>query len=144
MVAVDYSPAVAEPTPEVRGSSMTELLSGILSDAQTLIRQQMGLIRAEFLEDLRHTRQMAQCFGLGTVLIAVGLVMLLVAGVNLVESLTGWPAWVCWASFGGASMFLGAVSMFVGSRILAKYNPLPDKSFNALQENVSCLTNPQK
>jgi hypothetical protein len=115
-----------------------------LSDAQTLIRQQMGLIRAEFLEDLRHTRQMAQCFALGTILIAVGLIMLLVAGVNLVEALTGWPAWICWAGIGGASVLLGAISMFVGSRILAKYNPLPDKSFHALQENVSCLTNPQK
>ena len=126
---------------EPRGSSLTELFSGIISDAQLLFRQQVELIRAEFLEDLRRTRQVAQCFGLGALFLGVGLVMLLVATVHLLEQLTGWPAWASWASVGVASLLIGALAIVFGSRILASYNPLPDKSLHALQENVSCLTN---
>ena len=136
--------ATKEPSHNTGGSSMTELLSGILTDAQTLIRQQVGLIRAEFVEDLRRTKQIAKCFAIGALFLLVGIVMLLVAGVHLVQYLTGWPEWAAWASVGVTTIILGIVAIVVGSRILAKHNPLPDKSFHALQENVSCLTNPPK
>jgi len=133
-----YHEEAVAPTGQLSG-----LVSGILDDAQSLIRQQMSLIRAEFVEDLRRTLQVAQCFGAGIGLLALGTVMLLVSGVYLLEYLTAWPLWSCWAAIGGGSIVLGAITLFVGARILASYNPLPDKSFNAFQENVSCLTNRQ-
>lgn len=129
--------------PVAKTGNLSELVSGILTDAQSLFRQQIELIRAEFLEDLRRTRQVAQCFGAGILLLAVGAVMFLVASVYLLEHLTGLPLWACWAIVGGGSLVAGAMTLFVGSRILASYNPLPNKSFHALQENVSCLTNRQ-
>ena len=49
----------------------------------------------------------------------------------------------CWAAVGGAAVALGAIAFVVGGRILGTYNPLPDKSLNALQENVSWIANPQ-
>jgi uncharacterized membrane protein YgdD (TMEM256/DUF423 family) len=129
---------------DTRGANLTELFSGILSDVQTLVKQQVGLIRAEFLEDLRRTKRVAQCLAIGAIFLVVGTIMILVAGVYLVQYLTGWPEWAAWASVGGTSILIGAISVIVGSRILTTYNPLPDKSLHALQENVSCLTNPQK
>lgn len=126
------------------GMSLTELASGILTDIQQLVKQQMNLFRAEFSQDLRRTRQVAQCFGIGIFLMLFSAVMLVVAGVHLLEHLSGWPAWACWAIVGGVSLVCGLVALIVGSRILSSYNPLPDKSFTALQENVSCLTNRPK
>ena len=127
-----------------KGSSLTELFSGIIADAQLLFKQQVTLVRAEFLEDIRRTRQVAQYFGIGALLLSVGVVMILVAVVYLVQHLTGWPEWASWAAVGAVILVLGGISMIVGSRLLASYNPLPDKSFNAIQETVSCLTNPPK
>ena len=124
--------------------NLTDLVSGILNDAQQLFRQQIELVKAEFKEDLRRTRQVAQCFGLGTAFLTVGGVMLLVASVYLLEALTGLPLWADWAIIGGASAVIGLIAMAIGKSILASYNPLPDKSFHALQENVSCLTNQPK
>ena len=49
-----------------------------------------------------------------------------------------------WGIIGGTVVVLGIIAAVVGGRILASYNPLPDKSFNALQENVSWITKPQK
>ena len=144
MILTEEKPVDKISESDPRGSSLTELFSGIIADAQLLFRQQIELIRAEFFEDLRRTRQVAQCFGLGALFLAVGVVMLLVAAVHLVERVTGWPAWASWASIGAAALLLGAVCAIVGARIWASYNPLPDKSLHALQENVSCLTNPPK
>ena len=127
-----------------KGSNLTELFSGIIADAQLLFRQQVELVRAEFLEDIRRTRHVVQFFGTGALLLSVGVVMLLVAGVHLLQQLTGCPAWASWAIVAGIALLLGGISIIVGSRLLASYNPLPDKAFNAIQETVSCLTNPQK
>lgn len=129
---------------ESGGSNLTELFSGIISDAQLLFKQQIQLVRAEFVEDLTRTKQVAKCYGLGGLLLTVGLVMLLVASVHLLEYVTHWPMWVCWAAIAGASLLLGGISVFMGSQIWKSYNPLPDKSFQALQENASCLTNQPK
>jgi hypothetical protein len=82
----------------------------------------------------------AQCFGIGMFLLAFSAVMLIIAGVHLLESMTGWPAWACWATVGGTSLVCGVIALIVGGKILSSYNPLPDKSLHALQENMSCLT----
>jgi hypothetical protein len=124
--------------------TLSELASGILNDFQALLKQQMQMLRSEFRQDLRRTRQVAQCIGLGIFLLTVSLGLLLVAGVHLLASLTGWPMWACWGSVGGFALVAGIVAIVVGLRILKSYNPLPDQSLHALQENVSCLTNRPK
>jgi len=125
---------------ERQPTSLTDLASGIMADFQQLLKQQMSLFRAEFSQDLRRTRQVAQCFGVGIFLLAFSGVMLIIAGVHLLGHLTGWPMWACWATVGGVALLCGAIALAVGARILSSYNPLPDKSFHALQENMSCLT----
>ena len=130
--------------PDANTPSLSELASGILNDVQDLLKQQMQLLRTEFKQDLHRTRQVAQCIGIGIFLLAVSAGLLLVAGVHLLASLTGWPMWACWGSVGAVSLISGAIAIVVGLRILKSYNPLPDKSLHALQENVSCLTNRPK
>jgi hypothetical protein len=130
-------------TPE-QHQSMTELVSGIVSDAERLFRQQIDMVRAEFKEDVRHTRQIAQYMGIGIGLCALGVGMLIVALVHLLNWIfPALPLWACWAIIGGLALVAGVVAVYVGARILAKNNPLPDKSFQALEENVSWITNRQ-
>jgi len=130
----------AENEVERHNASLTDLASGIMADFQQLLKQQMNLFRAEFSQDLRRTRQVAQCFGIGIFLLAFSAVLLIIAGVHLLATLTGWPMWASWASVGGISLLCGAIALAIGAKILSSYNPLPDKSFHALQENMSCLT----
>ena len=79
MPATAYEPETGyqEHTP-----TLSELASGILNDVQDLIKQQMMLLRSEFKEDLRRTRQVAQCIAAGIFLVAISAVLLLVAGVQ--------------------------------------------------------------
>ena len=38
-------------------------------------------------------------------------------------------------------LVLGLIGLFAGRRIFQKNNPLPDKTLNALEENVSWIAN---
>lgn len=123
--------------------SVTELVSGIVSDAERLFRQQIEMVRAEFKEDLRRTKEVVIYMSAGVALAALGVAMLLVALVHVIHEFAGLPLSASWAIVGGVALVLGAVGVFVAARILASYNPLPDKSLHALQENVSWIANRQ-
>jgi len=122
----------------------TRLVSGILDDATTLIRQNIAMLRAEVREDLRKTTEAAKYMGLGSALAALGGLFLVISLVPLL----GWlapslPPWACWAIVGGVLLVIGGITFVIGRSLLRSFSPLPDKSLNALQENVSWITKPR-
>jgi len=140
----DSGPAVATATAPDGQPSLTELVSGIVSDAQTLIRQQVVMLRAEIKEDMRRTKDAAKFMGLGIGLAALGGLFLVIGLVYLLQWLApSIPEWGCWMIVGGVLVVGGLVAVYAGQRMFASFNPLPDKTLNALQENVSWITNPQ-
>lgn len=141
----DPGPGAGTATATGDQPSLTDLVSGIVSDAQTLLRQQVVMLRSEFKEDMRRTKEAAKYIGLGATVAAVGGLFLVVSLVYLLLELTAprLPEWACWAIVGGVLVGGGLIAMYVGKRIFESFNPLPDKTVNALQENVSWITNRQ-
>lgn len=132
-------------TPASSARKVSGLVSGIMDDAQLLLKQQVHMIRAEFQEDMQQTKWVAQCFGIAGVLFALGLVLIMFALVHLIRALfPEMPEAAAWAIIGGVSLLLGGLSLFLGIRIMNAYNPLPDKSYRALTENLSWITKSQK
>lgn len=127
-------PAQTEPT-------VTELVSGIAEDAERLIRQQYQMLRAEIREDVRWTKSAIKYLGLGAVGVMAGAFFLLVAAPLFLNWLFNLPPFAGWAIIGGALLILGAIALFVGKRIFERHNPLPDKTLNALEENLSWIAN---
>jgi len=122
-------------------ASIADLLSGILNDAQTLIKQQAAMLRAEIREDFRRTGDVARYMSAGAALAVVGALFFLVSLVHLLHYLVpAIPMWGSWAIFGGLFLVAGAVAIYAGKRILDSYNPLPDKTLNALEENLTWKT----
>jgi hypothetical protein len=123
---------------------MTELVSGIVSDAQTLLRQQVVMLRSEMKEDMRRTKEAAKYMGLGATLAALGALFLLIGSVYLLNWLApDLPLWGCWAIVGGVLLVAGLVAIYAGKRVFDSFNPLPDKTAHALQENLTWMTNRQ-
>jgi hypothetical protein len=125
-------------------ASVTTLVSGIISDAQDLLKQQVELFKGEVREDLRKTREAGTVLGLGLVVCLVGAILL---GLMLVH-LLAWadPAitmWGCYAICGGAILAIGIGLCFAGVAKFNSFNPLPDKSAQALKENVQWITKPK-
>jgi hypothetical protein len=135
----------ATPAPATNQSTMSDLISGILSDAKVLFRQQIDLFRAELQQDVSRTKTAVKYFSGGFIALAVGAIFLLIGSVFLLEALfPNLPRWGAWAIVGGGLFLGGMISLFVAKRIFDHTNPLPDKSFNVLEENLSWLMNPRK
>lgn len=133
----------AEPTADTTNpSSLTELVSGIVSDAQTLIRQQVTMLRAEVKEDVRRTKDAAIYMGIGAGVAALGSLFVVIGLVYLLNwFVPGLPLFACWMIVGGVIVLGGGIAFVVGKRLFNSFNPLPDKTINALQENLSWITN---
>ncbi len=142
MTAID--PAIDHEATTVDSTSLTRLVSGIIDDATSLIGQQASMLRAEIREDLRRTKQAAKYLGFGLGLVAVGGLFLAVSLVPLLGSLApSLPTWACWAIVGGALLLLGGIALVIGRTIAESFNPLPNKTLAALQENVTWITKPR-
>jgi len=129
--------------------SLSSLVTGIVSDFQDLIKQQLQLTRKEIEADLRKTREAASLW-------VAGLVTLLLGGFTgclMLAHLIHWlaspapadpaavPLWACFlivfAVLGTAGWFL----ILAGSKKIQSVHPLESPASEALKENVQWLTN---
>jgi len=138
--APDTPLPAATPSPSPVAGTVTGLVSGILDDAQTLVRQQIEMLKAEVKEDFRRSKRAAEYAGLGIVLLTVGFLGVVTALANLLHEQFAFSMWASWGITG--TIFLAAGGAFAATSyiLLERFNPLPDKTFNALQENLSWKT----
>lgn len=139
-------PAMSTPPPpngNGANGGVTTLVSGILDDAQKLVRQQVDMLKAEVREDFRRSKRAAEFGSMGIVLLTVGLLGLVSALAFFLHEHYQFSMWASWGIIG--LIFLGAgMALAVTSYILLeRFNPLPDKTFHALQENLSWKTEPK-
>ena len=123
--------------------TLTKLVSGILDDAQTLARQQFAMLKAEIREDLKHSRQAAEFGATGIVLLTVGMLGLVTALAHFLHEYYQFSMWASWGITGLLFTALGGAAAATSYVMLNRFNPLPDKTFNALQENLSWKTEPK-
>ncbi len=123
-----------------QSESVTELLSGIINDAQTLVRQQAEMLTAELREDFKSTARAAQFGAVGVVFTTVGVLGLTTALAYLLHEHYAIEMWVSWGIVGGVAVFIGLGSTWISHTLLQLFNPLPDKTFNALKEQYTWKT----
>jgi hypothetical protein len=120
--------------------SVTSLLRGIVSDAQDLFQQQLALFRAEIKDDFRKTVGILIAIGSGAFLVSIGAALLCFMVVYLLNSLVpALPLWGCFGIVGGCVALVGGIVAYVAMAKFKTFNPLPDESVQALQENVQWI-----
>jgi hypothetical protein len=121
---------------------VTKLVGGIIEDVQELFKSQLELFHSEIKDDLRRTKEAS------TLLVAAGLVLMLggiflgLMLVYLLHEMVGLPLWGSFGIVGGVFAALGVIFYVVGKDRFASFNPLPDKSVEAMKENLQ-WTNPK-
>jgi H+/Cl- antiporter ClcA len=125
-------------------ASVTSLVSGIINDAQELLKQQFQLFKQEVREDLRKSREAALVLGLGIALGLIGAILLAL----MLAHLLAWaapqmPLWVCYGICGGVIFAIGLGLYVAGLAKFDSLNPLPKESARTLKENVQWITNPK-
>jgi hypothetical protein len=121
---------------------MTQLVTGIVHDAQELTRQQLALFKSEIQSDLARTKEAALAIALGLSVFVLSAIMLCFFLVYLLYWAA--PAVTLWGWFGIVGLglaILGGAMMYAGRKKFETFNPLPDQSVQAMRENVQWLTN---
>lgn len=124
--------------------SVTGLVTGILTDAQELIKQQLALFRAELQADLQKTKEIALSLVIGLSILFLGGILLSI----MLALLLNWiwpplPVWACFGLIGALLIGAGAAFCYAGKKTMDSFNPLPDQSVEALKENVQWITKPR-
>jgi len=120
---------------------ITPLISGIIQDAQTLLKQQLSLFQTEVKQDLRRTRDAAIPLVAGVAVVFLAAILLCF---TLVYALVWiWPQLSLAAAFGIVTLILGlfgGVLLFMGKSKFDSFSPLPDKTLEGLKENIQWKT----
>jgi hypothetical protein len=122
-------------------TSVTGLCKGIIDDVQELTRQQFALLKQELKEDMTRTRHAAIPMVVGLVVGLIG-ALLLGHALALILVALGLAPWAGYLIVGAVITGVGAGLFVAGQAKFASFNPLPDRSLEALKENVQCLTHP--
>jgi len=126
--------------PVATNGTLTSLVSGILDDAQKLVRQQFEMLKAEVQEDIQKTKRAAEYGGLGVVLLTVGFLGLVSAIAFFLHEEFQFTMWASWAITSGVFIVLGIALAMSSYYLLERFSPLPTKTFQALQENLQWKT----
>lgn len=132
-MSVDLKPAPND--------SMTTLVTGILTDAQDLVKQQFKLFKHEVRSDLNKARDASLLFGAGVGLGLAGVLLLGVAAAYLLERLTALPLWTCFGICGLVFVAAAGGLCYAAAHKFESVTPVPEESVQALKENVQWITN---
>jgi len=143
MAGIDNAPIAQTPAATESPGSVTTLISGILNDFQKLGKQQIDMLKSEFQEDLRRTKRATEFGGLGIVGMTVGGLALVACLVFVLHEQFQITMWASCLIIGGLLTGAGVALGLTARNLFESFNPLPDKTFNALQENLTWKTQPQ-
>lgn len=127
---------------EGQDASVTALVTGIISDAQTLFKQQLDLVKHEIREDVSKAKEAAASLALGFGLAAVGGLFVCTMLVFLLQK-TGLDLWACFGIVGGVMLVVGLVLTYLAKKEAETINPLEGESAKALEENVQWIAKPK-
>jgi uncharacterized membrane protein YqjE len=121
--------------PEYVQASIGSLIRGILTDMQTLIREEIALARAEIREQAGRARTAALSFGIAAAALAFGAIFLLVAIALGIAYLLGWPAWTGFLIMALLLCIGGYFTLSSGRKQLANVHAVPEETVTTLKEN---------
>jgi len=121
--------------------SMASLLGGIVSDIQTLVRQEIRLAKAEMMREWDKAKIAAGSMLVGATLLALGTVLLSVAVVCVLHEVAELPWWASFLIVGGVLTGLGAMFFLTGRSQAANVNVTLPQTTETMKENVEWIRN---
>jgi len=130
----------AELKPTSSEQSMASLVGDIISDAQSLIKQQFELLGREVQLEVQRAKTAAISLGVGIAVATVGGFLLLMMIVHLLAANTTLPLWGCYGVVGGTLAALGAGFFLFGRKEASDVTLAPPpQSAESIKENWQWL-----
>ena len=131
-MAVDQAQTDTQP-------SMASLVSGIINDAQQLIRQEVTLARREMQEELNKAKAAAISFGVAIPFVVFGALMLCFMVERLLE--LALPGWASFAIVGVVLILVSVVLFLMAKNKVNKISLVPRQTVETMKENVQWIKN---
>lgn len=119
----------------VHNESIGGLVRGILTDLQTLIREEIALARTEIREQAGKARAAAMSFGIAAAALMFGGTFLLIAIATAIADLLGWPVWTGFLIVAVLLTLVGFVTLSAGRKQLQTFHAVPEETVSTLKEN---------
>lgn len=119
--------------------SLSTLLSGVIGDAQELVRKEITLAKEEFKGEINKAKDGAVSLGIGVGILAVGGLLLVLALVYALEALTPLPLWASYLIVGGLFAIVGFFLLQRGRSRIAEVDPVPHQTISSVQKDVETL-----
>jgi drug/metabolite transporter (DMT)-like permease len=121
------------------GFGFSSLVSGILDDAKTLMRQEVQLLRDEVKLEISKAGRAASGFGIGAAVGAVGALFLLLMLVHGLNEWFSWPLWVCYGLVGAALAAIAITFIVKAQSLAGTLHTTPQRSLHTMKENVQWI-----
>jgi len=119
--------------------SVSQLISGIVSDAQVLVRQEIALARQEISEEISNAKQAGIKLGIAGGVLAIGGLLLILALAQAIADLLNWPTWAGYALVGVGLAIVGYFLFSAAQKQIKDVRPIPEQTVETLKENVEWI-----
>lgn len=120
-------------------TSVAQLLSGIVADAQELVRKEIALARQEVREELTAAKSAGIKLGIAGGVLAVGGLLVVLAIAQGIADLFNWPAWAGYALVGVVLAIAGGILFSAAQRQIKEIRPMPERTVETMKENVEWI-----
>ena len=126
---MNSAPYNSEPT-------LTQLVSGLVSDTKLLLRQELALAKHEIQEEVSKTKTALACLGAGIGIAVIGGLLFIGMLVHLLSALTEWPLWICYGIVAGICVIAGAALLYGGKKQMSDIAVVPSQTVETMKENI--------
>jgi uncharacterized membrane protein YjfL (UPF0719 family) len=119
--------------------SISTLVSGIVGDAQTLIRQEITLAREEIREEITKAKDAGIKLSIAGAVLAVGGLLIVLTLAQALADLLNLPVWVGYGIVGVVLGIAGYILLSSARTNMKQINPVPEKTVETLKENVEWI-----
>jgi hypothetical protein len=119
--------------------SIAHLLSSLIGDAQTLVRRELDLAKAEIAGEIDMARQGAIMLGAGIGAAAIGGIFLLVALAEALVRFDILERWLAYLIIGAVLAVVGSIALAVGIQRFKRVRPMPQESIDSLRQDATWL-----
>jgi hypothetical protein len=124
---------------QAEAPSMTSLVTGIINDAERLVRQEILLARREMQSELDKAKVASVAMGVGvglSLLASAALFGMVIALLNLVL-----PLWACFLIVAVVLAIGAGIVLGIGVQQVRQIHVVPPQTAETLRENVQWLQN---
>ena len=129
----------AAPGDRANDATVSDLISGLVNDAQQLVHREIDLAKREVAIEVDKVKQGAVALGIGAGLAVIGALLLGQMLVYLVQTLTGLSLWVSYLIVGAIFAIGGGLMLMQGINRMKDVDPVPRETIESVKEDIQWI-----